>query len=114
MCAVFVWLPGINASVLRKDGRDIWNISGGALFSALATLGGSIRDLKLEGDPADVDDLGGRPARRPDVIVSGGHATRCGSGTPPATQPGTRHPLSSHAERSRSQRSASSWQPGTR
>ena len=44
MCAVFVWLPGINASVLHKDGRDIWNISGGALFSALATLGGSIRD----------------------------------------------------------------------
>ena len=40
---VLVCLPGIAGSVLRKDGRDIWNTSGGALFSALATLGGSIR-----------------------------------------------------------------------
>jgi hypothetical protein len=55
---VFVCLPGITGSVLRKDGRDIWNMSGGALFSALTTLGGSIRDLRLEDDPVDVDDLG--------------------------------------------------------
>lgn len=46
---VFVCLPGITASVLRKDGRDVWNISGGALFSALSTLGASIGDLKLSG-----------------------------------------------------------------
>ena len=55
---VFVCLPGITGSVLRKDGRDIWNMSGGALFRALTTLGGSIRDLRLEDDPADADDLG--------------------------------------------------------
>lgn len=55
---VFVCLPGITGSVLRKDGRDVWNMSGGALFRALATLGGSIRDLRLEDDPPDVDDLG--------------------------------------------------------
>jgi hypothetical protein len=55
---VVVCLPGITGSVLKKDGRDVWNISGGALISALRTLGGSIQDLKLEQDPPDVDDLG--------------------------------------------------------
>jgi hypothetical protein len=55
---VVVCLPGITGSVLRKDGRDVWNISGGAFISALTTLGGSIADLKLESDPPDVDDLG--------------------------------------------------------
>jgi pimeloyl-ACP methyl ester carboxylesterase len=55
---VVVCLPGITGSVLRKDGRDVWNVSGGALISALTTLGRSITDLKLEQDPPDVDDLG--------------------------------------------------------
>ena len=55
---VVVCIPGITGSVLRKDGRDIWNISGGALVSALTTLGRSITDLELERDPPDVDDLG--------------------------------------------------------
>ena len=55
---VVVCIPGITGSVLRKDGRDIWNISGGAIISALTTLGRSITDLKLERDPPDVDDLG--------------------------------------------------------
>jgi Lecithin:cholesterol acyltransferase len=55
---VVVCIPGITGSVLRKDGRDVWNISGGALLSALTTLGGSINDLKLEDDPPDQDDLG--------------------------------------------------------
>ena len=32
---VVVCIPGITGSVLRKDGRDVWNISGGAVFSAL-------------------------------------------------------------------------------
>lgn len=55
---VVVCIPGITGSVLRKDGRDVWNISGGALLSALTTLGASITDLKLESDPPDADDLG--------------------------------------------------------
>jgi pimeloyl-ACP methyl ester carboxylesterase len=55
---VVVCLPGITGSVLRKDGRDVWNVSGGALLSALATLGRSIDALRLEEDPPDVDDLG--------------------------------------------------------
>ena len=55
---VIVCIPGITGSVLRKDGKDVWNISGGAVLGALRTLGGNLRDLKLERDPPDVDDLG--------------------------------------------------------
>ena len=55
---VVICLPGIMGSVLRKDGDDVWNISGGALLSALQTFGRSIQDLKLEQDPPDRDDLG--------------------------------------------------------
>ena len=55
---VVVCIPGITGSVLRKGNKDVWNISGGALLSALTTLGRSISDLKLEDDPPDVDDLG--------------------------------------------------------
>jgi hypothetical protein len=55
---VVICLPGITGSVLRKDGRDVWNISGGALINALRTFGHSIGDLKLEQDPPDADDLG--------------------------------------------------------
>jgi Lecithin:cholesterol acyltransferase len=53
-----ICIPGITGSVLRKDGRDVWNVSGGALMNALRTLGRSIDDLKLKGDPPEVDDLG--------------------------------------------------------
>ena len=56
---VIVCIPGITGSVLRKDGRDIWNISGSAVFNALRTLGGNLQDLKLEDDPVDVDDVDG-------------------------------------------------------
>jgi pimeloyl-ACP methyl ester carboxylesterase len=55
---VVVCIPGITGSVLRKDGRDVWNISGGALINALTTFGHSIEDLKLEQDSPDADDLG--------------------------------------------------------
>ena len=55
---VVICLPGITGSVLRKDGRDVWNISGGAVIGALTTLGKNIQGLKLEEDPPDVDDLG--------------------------------------------------------
>jgi pimeloyl-ACP methyl ester carboxylesterase len=55
---VVVCIPGITGSVLRKDGKDVWNVSGGAVVSALRTFGRSIHDLKLDQDPPDVDDLG--------------------------------------------------------
>jgi pimeloyl-ACP methyl ester carboxylesterase len=56
---VVVCIPGITGSVLRKGNKDVWNISGGALFNALRTLGGDIQDLKLKEDPVDVDDVDG-------------------------------------------------------
>jgi pimeloyl-ACP methyl ester carboxylesterase len=56
---VIVCIPGITGSVLRKDGRDVWNISGGAVLNALRTLGGDLKELKLEEDPVDVDDVDG-------------------------------------------------------
>ena len=56
---VVVCIPGITGSVLRKDGRDVWNISGGAVLSALRSLGGSVGHLKLEDDPVDDDDVDG-------------------------------------------------------
>src|SRR6185295_176984 len=52
-----VLLPGILGSVLRRDGRDVWAISGGAIVHGLLSLGGNIQDLILQdqtGDP-DVD-----------------------------------------------------------
>lgn len=55
---VVVVLPGIIGSVLQKNGRDAWAVSGGAGLRALFTLGGSIQDLRLTDDPEGVDDLG--------------------------------------------------------
>jgi pimeloyl-ACP methyl ester carboxylesterase len=63
---VVVCIPGITGSVLRKSNRDVWNVSGGAVLNALRTLGGSVRDLTLEDDPVDVDDVDGITA--PSVI----------------------------------------------
>jgi pimeloyl-ACP methyl ester carboxylesterase len=61
-----VLLPGITGSVLQKDGRDVWTISGQAAWSALRTLGRSLEELRLEGD-----DPGGILATRvmPDAHV---------------------------------------------
>ena len=61
---VIVCIPGITGSVLRKNNRDVWNISGSAVFNALRSLGGSIKDLKLEEDPVDEDDVDGVRRRR--------------------------------------------------
>jgi len=56
---VVVCIPGITGSVLRKDGKDVWNIAGGAILNALLSLGRSIQDMKLEEDPIGVDDIDG-------------------------------------------------------
>lgn len=54
---VVVLLPGILGSVLQKDGKDVWALSGSAFLRALASLGGSIQQLELKGDDPNVDDL---------------------------------------------------------
>jgi pimeloyl-ACP methyl ester carboxylesterase len=40
-----VVLPGITGSVLKKDDRDLWAISGSSLWSALTSMGRSLGDL---------------------------------------------------------------------
>lgn len=55
---VVVVLPGITGSVLRKDGHDLWAISGQAAWRALRTLGRGLDDLRLEGDDPEADRLG--------------------------------------------------------
>jgi pimeloyl-ACP methyl ester carboxylesterase len=55
---VVVLVPGITGSVLQKDGKDVWAFSGGAAIRALLSLGDSIKDLELQGDDPDADDLG--------------------------------------------------------
>ena len=49
-----VVLPGITGSVLKKDGKDLWALSGSALWNTLLTMGNWLNNLELE-DP-DVDD----------------------------------------------------------
>ncbi len=55
---MIVLLPGIVGSVLAKDGKDVWALSGAAALKSLVSLGGSIKDLGLQGDDPDADDLG--------------------------------------------------------
>ncbi|WP_250009815.1 hypothetical protein [Actinoplanes sp. M2I2] len=55
---VVVLIPGILGSVLRRDGRDVWAPTPGAVTRTLWTLGRSLKDLRLDSDPVDHDDLG--------------------------------------------------------
>jgi pimeloyl-ACP methyl ester carboxylesterase len=55
---LFILIPGITGSVLRKDGRDVWALSGGALWTFLSSLGKGLEDLRLQGDDPELDDLG--------------------------------------------------------
>jgi hypothetical protein len=57
MADIVVLLPGIMGSVLRKDGRDAWALSGSALLTGLKTLGRSVKGLTLSGDSPDADVL---------------------------------------------------------
>jgi hypothetical protein len=58
MADIIILLPGIMGSVLRKDGHDVWALSGSALLAGLKTLGSSVRGLTLSGDAPDADVLG--------------------------------------------------------
>ncbi|HEX4610137.1 MAG TPA: hypothetical protein VH092_18230 [Urbifossiella sp.] len=52
---VVVVIPGILGSALARGGREVWGLSPGAGFRALASLGGSIGDLALHADTTDPD-----------------------------------------------------------
>ena len=53
-----VLLPGIMGSVLQKDNRDLWAISGQAIWGALPRLTHPLDELKIVEDDPDIDDLG--------------------------------------------------------
>jgi pimeloyl-ACP methyl ester carboxylesterase len=56
---LIVLLPGIGGSVLQKDARDVWALSGSAIVQGLRTLGASLTTgLRLAGDAPDATDLG--------------------------------------------------------
>ena len=42
-----VVIPGITGSVLRRDGRDLWAVSGRALWDALTSLGDNLGGLAV-------------------------------------------------------------------
>lgn len=50
---VVILLPGITGSVLaNKAGKEVWSPSGGAVWRAITSLGGSIEGLELASDDA--------------------------------------------------------------
>ena len=55
---IVVILPGIMGSVLQKDGKDLWNVSGQAIWQVVSSLGNRLDDLKLEGDDPQGGDIG--------------------------------------------------------
>lgn len=55
---LIVLVPGVMGSVLRRDGRDVWSTSGGAIFGALSSLGGTVASLKLDSEAGTDDDAG--------------------------------------------------------
>jgi hypothetical protein len=58
---VVVILPGITGSVLQKDGKDLWAVSGGGSMASLQSpMEKSLQQLKLDGDDPELEDLGGR------------------------------------------------------
>lgn len=69
---IVILLPGITGSVLQKDKKDLWAISGQAACRALRSFGSSLQDLQLKTDDPEEDDLGdGIVATRvmPDVHI---------------------------------------------
>jgi hypothetical protein len=54
---IVVLIPGILGSVLQRNGKDVWAISGSGIGKALASGWGSIQSLALKND-SDADDLG--------------------------------------------------------
>ena len=47
---LIIILPGILGSVLQKDGKDLWNVSGQSIFQVWTNLVQVVQDLKLSQD----------------------------------------------------------------
>ena len=55
---LIVTLPGILGSVLQKDGKDIWAISGRSIANVIKDQSGMLADLQLDQDDPNAMDLG--------------------------------------------------------
>lgn len=55
---VIVILPGILGSVLQKDGKDLWAVSGQAAWQVITNTEQTIRNLKLGQDDPEAESLG--------------------------------------------------------
>jgi hypothetical protein len=55
---LIVLVPGVMGSVLRRDGKDLWATTAGAMFGALSSLGGTVASLKLDSETGTDDDAG--------------------------------------------------------
>ncbi|MBW4527746.1 MAG: lecithin--cholesterol acyltransferase [Phormidium tanganyikae FI6-MK23] len=55
---IVIILPGILGSVLQKDGKDLWAVSGQAVWKLLSKTEETIRNLKLAQDDSEAESLG--------------------------------------------------------
>ncbi|MBE9100255.1 lipase/acyltransferase domain-containing protein [Vacuolonema iberomarrocanum] len=55
---LIILLPGILGSVLQKDGKDLWTVSGRAVWQMLTQSGEMVRNLKLAQDDPEAESLG--------------------------------------------------------
>ncbi|MDZ8106422.1 MAG: lecithin--cholesterol acyltransferase [Nostoc sp. DedQUE12a] len=54
---IIIILPGILGSVLQKDGKDLWAVSGQAIWQVLTNLSNTIHNLKLGQDDPIAESL---------------------------------------------------------
>ncbi|WP_088889407.1 lipase/acyltransferase domain-containing protein [Leptolyngbya ohadii] len=66
-----VILPGILGSVLQKDGKDLWAVSGQAIWQVLTQSQKTIDKLKLIQDDPEAEDLG--DGIRPTALIQDTH-----------------------------------------
>ena len=53
-----VILPGILGSILQKDGKDLWAISGQTIWQMLTKSDRALNNLKLDCDDPEAESLG--------------------------------------------------------
>lgn len=61
---VVIFIPGIMGSVLQRGGKDLWAVSGRALWGALKSFGGSLENLTLGEDDLSLPEADGISAPR--------------------------------------------------
>ena len=54
---IVILLPGITGSVLQKEGKDLWAISGQAAWNIFTKMGAVLDNLLLKNDDPNIDDL---------------------------------------------------------